>query len=419
MLFVFLFAALGAGLPLQNTTAKVEKVGWAQAPQTRGTFDLLLSCLTTLSLCAWTAYHPNIHFARSGWSRWAHRLSWMLIAVFVPEVVLWCACDQWWAARKLKRTINGLIEQRGTESKDAENKETCGLCDQEPGQEHREDEESCGEHPPRTTTDLASTAQFPFEPKASLEAWTMEQAFFALSGGFALPSPGPSRPPRPLTPIGIVLLFELGILPHVEPTTISDKSKADGIAKALVCIQAGWFFLQCIARAAKQLPITVLEIHVLAHVLCAFAIYAVWFKKGYDVGTPILVEGEVAKVLGALFALDAGPVRSNLISVAPLFSNSHSRDSVERHLASHNTHSKCRSPAVGTSTIWIFSAHPALHLLSFLTLHHFTSTDPVTHPQESILTACSNMLTFSLNRKCHGLRYQESVSPKHQRWRSI
>ncbi|PVH93305.1 hypothetical protein DM02DRAFT_604135 [Periconia macrospinosa] len=282
MLFIILFAALGAGLPLQNNNnTATEKVGWTEAPQARGTFDLLLSCLTTLSLCAWTAYHPNVHFARSGWSRWSHRLLWMFIAVFVPEIVLWCACDQWWVARQLKKTVNEMIEKKTKEKR------------------------------PHRTASLTSSSSSSSSAQSSLKPWTLEQAFFALSGGFALPSSIPSHPPRTLTPLGIILLLKLDILPNVDPNTIADKSKADGIAKALVCIQAAWFFVQCIARAAKKLPVTVLEIHVLAHVLCAFAIYAVWFRKGYDICAPIVIDGEEAESLGALFVLDAGPVRNN------------------------------------------------------------------------------------------------------------
>lgn len=36
---------------------------------------------------------------------------------------------------------------------------------------------------------------------------------------------------------------------------------------------------------------------------CAFAIYAVWRGKGYDVGLPVALEGEEARDLGALFSL--------------------------------------------------------------------------------------------------------------------
>lgn len=141
----------------------------------------------------------------------------------------------------------------------------------------------------------------------------MEMAFFAISGGFALPSPLPSRLSLALTPNGILFLRRLDLLPNIAISSIQDKSKADGIAKALVCIQAGWFLIQCIARVAKKLPVTVLEIHVLAHVLCAFAAYALWFEKGYDVDAPIVIEGERASDVGALFALDDGEVSASRI----------------------------------------------------------------------------------------------------------
>ncbi|KAF2008385.1 hypothetical protein BU24DRAFT_313500, partial [Aaosphaeria arxii CBS 175.79] len=224
---------------------------WTDAPQVRGTFDLLLSCITTLSLCAWTAYHPNVYYTSSGWRRLGHRALWMAIAVFLPEVVLYCAWEQWWAARKLRNAI----DTTGASAFDGNGRWT----------------------------------------------WTTEQAFFALTGGFAIPAPSrlesatalENKSAAPthltLTPSGILFLAQLGLLPNTTPETVSDKSKADLIAKLVVCIQAGWFLLQCLARTVKGLPLSLLEIHVLTHVLCAFAMYLLWIDKPYDVGSPIMI----------------------------------------------------------------------------------------------------------------------------------
>jgi hypothetical protein len=57
---------------------------------------------------------------------------------------------------------------------------------------------------------------------------------------------------------------------------------------------------------AQKLPLTVLEIHVLAHDLCAFAMYAACYEKPYDVESPILLEGEIESDLAALCCLDDG-----------------------------------------------------------------------------------------------------------------
>jgi hypothetical protein len=114
---------LAVALPFQGTEANAttpspgtsaatrQTVGWKSTPRVRGTFDLLLSCLTTLSLCAWTAYHPNVYAHRAGWKILSHRITWMLVAVLFPEVVLWCAWEQWWAAKSLERNISVLGER--------------------------------------------------------------------------------------------------------------------------------------------------------------------------------------------------------------------------------------------------------------------------------------------------------------------
>ena len=60
---------------------------------------------------------------------------------------------------------------------------------------------------------------------------------------------------------------------------IEDKSKADGLAKTLVCVQALWFCVQCVSRIAQKLPITLLELNTFAHSLCALSVYILWWHK--------------------------------------------------------------------------------------------------------------------------------------------
>jgi hypothetical protein len=146
------------------------------------------------------------------------------------------------------------------------------------------------------------------------ETWTMEQAFFAISGGFAVDSSSFSPHSRlTFTSEGIVLLAQLGLLPNETPETVNDKSKADYVAKALVCIQATWFFVQCIGRLAQKLPLTLLELHVLAHVLCALVMYVLWIRKPYDVASPILCRDERVVDLAALFGLHVKSVCSTIL----------------------------------------------------------------------------------------------------------
>lgn len=54
----------------------------------------------------------------------------------------------------------------------------------------------------------------------------------------------------------------------------------------------------------KQLPITLLERHVITHIFCAILMYALWFEKPYDVGSPYICRYQRIVDVAALFALN-------------------------------------------------------------------------------------------------------------------
>lgn len=61
--------------------------------------------------------------------------------------------------------------------------------------------------------------------------WTHVHNFYAMMGGFA---------------------FSTSLIPDLSKDEIRDKSKTDGLAKSLVCLQVGWFFSPCVVRLAPQ-----------------------------------------------------------------------------------------------------------------------------------------------------------------------
>ncbi|KAK7530867.1 uncharacterized protein J3D65DRAFT_139927 [Phyllosticta citribraziliensis] len=91
-----------------NTSTPTADPAWAASPTQRGTYQLLLGCLTTLSLCAWTAYHPNVRASRGAARALGRRGAWMLAAVVAPEVVLYYAWEQRWMAALLRRKVGRL-----------------------------------------------------------------------------------------------------------------------------------------------------------------------------------------------------------------------------------------------------------------------------------------------------------------------
>lgn len=95
-----------------------------------------------------------------------------------------------------------------------------------------------------------------------------------------------------LTAEGIRMLSFLGRLPDVPKKVIRDKSKADGLAKTIVLLQASWMIIQVLARVDQKLPVTLLEINTIGHILCAFALYALWWKKPLEIKDATLIRHE-------------------------------------------------------------------------------------------------------------------------------
>ena len=84
---------------------------------------------------------------------------------------------------------------------------------------------------------------------------------------------------------------------------IKDKSKANRMAKGLVCMQATWFCLQFVTRLGQALPVSLLELNAFAHALCALLVYIFWWNKPFDIEEPILVHTESSDRIRALSAM--------------------------------------------------------------------------------------------------------------------
>ncbi len=143
------------------------------------------------------------------------------------------------------------------------------------------------------------------EPQNQPHTWSTEQAFFAICGGFAVKSASFYPTERlTFTVQGLLELAKSGLLPSISGDDIEDKSKANTVAKTIVCVQAGWFLFQSLARVQQRLPLSLLELHTLIHIICAFCVYALWWKKPYDVERPIIWTNPHIVDMAALFALE-------------------------------------------------------------------------------------------------------------------
>jgi hypothetical protein len=141
-----------------------------------------------------------------------------------------------------------------------------------------------------------------FEAKESVKAfrqlgypqWTLRHGFYANMGGFVLkPRGGVSFP---ITARQLHYLVQKRFLPFpaIGSKDVWDKSKADGFAKVLTCLQLVWLAVQVFGRIAQHLSITTLELTTMGYILCAFATYTQWAQKPLDIETPTILRCETS-----------------------------------------------------------------------------------------------------------------------------
>lgn len=130
----------------------------------------------------------------------------------------------------------------------------------------------------------------------------MVYGHFAVMGGFVVDVSHlhNSLSRVTISPKGIAFLASHGHFLGIPESTIRDKSKADILAKVLVCVQVAWMLVQTIGRKVVGYPITLLEVHTLVHVACAIAMYGLWFQKPLDIRDPAWVNASAFQDLLAL-----------------------------------------------------------------------------------------------------------------------
>ena len=148
--------------------------------------------------------------------------------------------------------------------------------------------------------------------QARQHKWTHVHSFYAIMGGFAFDT---SQAKPNFLPNGrsrLTLRFEAlkyiaehapSLIPDLPAEDIRDKSKADSLAKFLVCLQVIWFVTQCIVRLAQKQAISFLELNTFGHAICALLIYALWWHKPLDIDVPSLLMGEDAWEVCALMCV--------------------------------------------------------------------------------------------------------------------
>ncbi|KAF8625834.1 hypothetical protein AX15_005163 [Amanita polypyramis BW_CC] len=193
----------------------------------RTTINILQTCVTTIFLCIWVVLHPNVPEDPYDDLEWLNkRIRLMATALFAPEVLLLIAAGSWQgSAACLGRLLRKFP--------------TC--------------------------------------------KWTEKHAFFAYMGGFRLVGEDGSKEQlKEEQFFDRVINGEIDI-PEISSQELSDRSKGDGIAKALVLLQTLWFAIQAANRAIQRLPVTELELTTLAHVFINIFTYWYWWNKPLNI----------------------------------------------------------------------------------------------------------------------------------------
>ncbi|KAJ7073039.1 hypothetical protein C8F01DRAFT_1362255 [Mycena amicta] len=257
---------------------------WIDGPTTRGTYELVSSCVFTLGLCVWTAIHLNIPEAGSGARhsiiKFMRKIVWLTTGLMAPEVVTFIAWNQYSSAHRLVNELSSSTWKKKKASSDWNTSpKLVGLDVQ------------YGSQPVPEDTDAV-------EPPPFGADWKLIHGFYVVMGGYVVDfgeSAADDNRFLPdeieqltLTPEGLLFLAQRApeFLPRISEEDIQDKSKADGLAKLLVAVQAAWFVLQSVARWAQHLPISLLEITTGAHALYTLFTYLLWAKKTLEYLSP-------------------------------------------------------------------------------------------------------------------------------------
>ncbi|KFY15126.1 hypothetical protein V491_05772 [Pseudogymnoascus sp. VKM F-3775] len=280
-----------------------ETVNFVDSPPTRGTLDILWSSLFTIFACTYSILHLNVPeqrddrdpgvggdikwFMKAIWSK----MKWMLVTVIAPELLLFIATSRFLYAREQHPNIKKLADADGVPWTLAHTTfaDMGGFAVR--GSSGRIGKESPTlEIPPDRVSKELPTPEIPPD-RVEKEPSTPDI------------SPIPTQPqvdegapictaPREWYFLTLDIILELRSkkhikLPYIRKAEIDDHSQGDNFAKVVAAAQIIWTIANVITRAARRLPVSQLEISVIAFSVCALIIYACYWSSPKDVSVPV------------------------------------------------------------------------------------------------------------------------------------
>ncbi|KIK51321.1 hypothetical protein GYMLUDRAFT_181581 [Collybiopsis luxurians FD-317 M1] len=215
--------------------------------QCRTLFQIIWSCVSVLIACTWVAIHPNVPSPREGvLNILATKIGIMIVTLIAPEIVVLWAARQWFSARELAKR-------------------------------HRD------------------------------KGWSVSHGFLFLMGGFAryrgenlqyvlryIDEKDLRHFQEDIESLRVELCGanpdDFKFIGSISRPEIRDRSHSDGFAKFIAVGQTAWFVVQLLARKARRLPITELEIMTVAFAAMSILIYFFWWDKPLGVGCHIRLQ---------------------------------------------------------------------------------------------------------------------------------
>jgi hypothetical protein len=329
--------ALSSSTFYPNCTFPSAIVNFVSSGNVRGTLDILWSSLFTLLICTWTVQHLNIpqqtkdydgswDKLKEAFKRSGTKVKWMLVTLIVPEFLVGRAFQDFMMTKKSCREMRRLAEKDGVKwtlthayyanmggfilevdsspaSKLSHPNPTEGpLIHAMPfssltsnvgnptevnSEVHIAQEGQDGQGLPPDLTIKIEQARSTSRPDPVSDTKALSSNPPPTVIGFS-PRNKKQKITKHAYPNADQLLalrdnFTIPRLPDVSVKQIEDKSKGDAFIKATTLMQVLWLVIQVIVRGSKHLPVSQLEIAVIAFAACTFLTYIFFFPKPQNV----------------------------------------------------------------------------------------------------------------------------------------
>ncbi|KAF1979733.1 hypothetical protein BU23DRAFT_636920 [Bimuria novae-zelandiae CBS 107.79] len=234
---------------------------WVGNSPVRSSWEIIYACLSALITCFSSFVHinPPAHNERTR-DILGRKVKWTIVAILVPEIVVLNAWLQWKRAVTLRKNLLA-------------------------SQVHFKESE-------------LNVPFIDFEPSQSY-------CFLVVNGGLVINTSQihDTINRMTLTPAAVSKLADIGIFIHVSDQQISELQSIDGLGRTIAVWQICWLFVTVIGRAARHLPISLLELNTVINIAFALCLNLIcWNNPAKNMSHPLVVleEERYQNVLAAM-----------------------------------------------------------------------------------------------------------------------